>query len=112
MERREAEKRAQNLELAQKCKEQVNKIKSSGSQGGVAPMSSSSIKANQKLRAKQKAVQSQQQGGAQKKPHRYLPGTCALMEIRKYQKSIQFLIRKLPFQSLVHEVTQDINPNL
>ena len=68
MERRETEKQAQILELAQKCKEQVNKIKSSGSWGGVASMSSSSIKANQKLRTKQKAAQSQQQGRAQKNP--------------------------------------------
>jgi hypothetical protein len=33
-----------------------------------------------------------------KKPHRYRPGTRALMEIRKYQKSTDLLIRKLPFQ--------------
>jgi hypothetical protein len=32
-----------------------------------------------------------------KKPHRYRPGTVALREIRKYQKSTDLLIRKLPF---------------
>ena len=31
-------------------------------------------------------------------PHRYRPGTVALREIRKYQKSTELLIRKLPFQ--------------
>ena len=34
--------------------------------------------------------------GAVKKPHRYRPGTVALREIRKYQKSTELLIRKLP----------------
>jgi histone H3 len=36
-----------------------------------------------------------------KKPHRFKPGTVALREIRKYQKSTELLIRKLPFQRLV-----------
>ncbi len=41
-----------------------------------------------------------------KKPHRYRPGTVALREIRKYQKSTELLIRKLPFQRLVREIAQ------
>ena len=41
------------------------------------------------------------------KPHRYRPGTVALREIRKYQKSTDLLIRKLPFQRLVREIAQD-----
>ena len=40
-----------------------------------------------------------------KKPHRFRPGTVALREIRKYQKSTELLIRKLPFQRLVREVS-------
>jgi len=44
--------------------------------------------------------------GGIKKPHRYRPGTVALREIRKYQKSTEFLIRKAPFQRLVREITQ------
>ena len=39
--------------------------------------------------------------GGIKKPHRYRPGTVALREIRRYQKSTELLIRKLPFQQLV-----------
>ena len=35
--------------------------------------------------------------GGFKKPHRYRPGTVALREIRKYQKSTDSLMRKLPF---------------
>jgi histone H3 len=42
-----------------------------------------------------------------KKAHRYRPGTVALREIRKYQKSTELLIRKLPFQRLVREIAQD-----
>jgi len=40
------------------------------------------------------------------KPHRYRPGTVALREIRRYQKSTSLLIRKLPFQRLVREIAQ------
>ena len=45
--------------------------------------------------------------GGVKKPRRYRPGTVALREIRKYQKSTDLLIRKLPFQRLVREVVQN-----
>jgi histone H3 len=40
------------------------------------------------------------------KKHRYRPGTVALREIRKYQKSPDLLIRKLPFQRLFREIMQ------
>ena len=46
------------------------------------------------------------------KPHRYRPGTVALREIRKYQKSTELLIRKLPFQRLVREIAQDFKTDL
>lgn len=46
--------------------------------------------------------------GTERKPHRYRPGTVALREIRKYQKSTELLIRKLPFQRLVREICQDL----
>ena len=36
--------------------------------------------------------------GGVKKPHRYRPGTVALREIRRYQKSTDLLMRKLPFE--------------
>ena len=47
-----------------------------------------------------------------KKPHRYRPGTVAIREIRKYQKSTELLIRKLPFQRLVREIAQDFKTDL
>ena len=46
--------------------------------------------------------------GRVKKPHRYRLGTVALREIRRYQKSTEMLIRKLPFQCLVREIAQKI----
>ncbi|KAJ3107207.1 centromeric DNA-binding histone H3-like protein cse4 [Phlyctochytrium planicorne] len=42
------------------------------------------------------------------KTRRFRPGTVALREIRKYQKSTDLLLRKLPFARLVREVTNDI----
>jgi histone H3 len=50
--------------------------------------------------------------GGVKKPHRYRPGTVALREIRKYQKSTGLFIRKAPFQHLVHEIAIDIKLDL
>lgn len=47
-----------------------------------------------------------------KKPRRYRPGTVALREIRKFQKSTELLIRKLPFQRLVREISQDFKEGL
>ncbi|CAM0953868.1 unnamed protein product [Alopecurus aequalis] len=50
--------------------------------------------------------------GDVKKPHRFRPGTAALREIRKYQKSTGLLIRKLPFQRLVREIAHDFKTDL
>ena len=50
--------------------------------------------------------------GSVKKPHRYRPGTVALCEIRRYQKSTELLIRKLPFQCLVREIVMDYRSEL
>ena len=58
-----------------------------------------------------KRVQHPSTGGV-KKPHRYRPGTVALREIRRYQKSTELLIRKLPFNRLVREIAQDFKTEL
>lgn len=39
---------------------------------------------------------------------KYKPGTVAIREIRKYQKSHHLLLRKLPFQRLVREIAQGL----
>ena len=54
-------------------------------------------KKGQKAQSTGKKLPASQQG-TQKKPRRYWPGTVALQEIRRYQKSTELLIRKLPFQ--------------
>ena len=46
------------------------------------------------------------QAMTQQQLRRYWPGTVPLREIRRYQKSTELLIRKLPFQCLVHKILQ------
>ena len=47
-----------------------------------------------------------------KRPRRYRPGTLALREIRKFQKSTDLLIRKLPFQRIVREIALNYKSDL
>lgn len=58
------------------------------------------------------ARRSQPESGQKKKPHRYRPGTVALREIRRYQKSTDLLLRCRPFQRLVREIAQDYQNDL
>jgi histone H3 len=69
------------------------------------------------LRGKGKGIPMSPPGGGGgkdklKKKIRYRPGTVALREIRKYQKSTELLIRKLPFQRIVREVAGDFKSDL
>ena len=73
------------------------------STGGKAPRKQLSTKAARKA--------APPVGGC-KKPRRYHPGTVALREIHKYQKSTDLLIRKLPFQRLARELTQSVRGDL
>ena len=50
--------------------------------------------------------------GGIKKPKRWRPGTVAVREIKRYQKSTELLIRKLPFQRLVREIAQNFKTDL
>ena len=50
--------------------------------------------------------------GNVRKPRRFRPGTVALREIRKYQKSTELLIRKLHFQRLLREIAHEIKSDL
>ena len=81
-----------------RCKQSARK-----STGGKAPRLHLATKA-----AREKA----RRFGGIKKPHRYRPGTVALREIRKYQKSTELLIRKAPFQRLVKEIAIDFKSDL
>merc|ERR1712083_247566 len=69
-------------------------------------------KAPRKQLATKAARKSAPATGGVKKTHRYRPGTVALWEIRRYQKSTELLLRKLPFQRLVREIAQDFKTDL
>jgi len=73
------------------------------STGGKAP-----IKQLAKMAGKRTPVKT----GGVKKPHRFRPGTVALRQIRKYQKSTELLIRKLPFQRLVRQIADERKSDL
>ena len=45
-------------------------------------------------------------GTKKRKRQKYRPGTVALREIRRFQKSTELLIRRMPFQRLVREIAQ------
>ena len=89
----------------QKTKKNMARTKQTArkSTGGKAPRKQLATKAARK---------SAPATGGVKKPHRYRPGTVALREIRRYQKSTDLLIRKLPFQRLVREIAQDFKTDL
>ena len=70
------------------------------------------LRAPRKQLATKAARKSAPATGGVKKPHRYRPGTVALREIRRYQKSTELLIRKLPFQRLVREIAQEFKTDL
>jgi len=46
-------------------------------------------------------------GNGVKRQHRFRPGTVALREIRRYQRSTELLIKKAPFGRLVREISQN-----
>ena len=61
---------------------------------------------------KDSGTQTQELKVERKKRRRFHPGTVALWEIRKYQKSMCFLIRKLPFTRWVRGITKAQRDNL
>ncbi|KAK7470528.1 centromeric DNA-binding histone H3-like protein cse4 [Stygiomarasmius scandens] len=56
--------------------------------------------------------QSNPQPAEEPKKRRFRPGTVALREIRRYQKSTDLLIRKLPFSRLVREIALDMTTDM
>ena len=78
------------------------------------PSDTTWLKAHKQLpgRAKPPWKRGAGQPAATKKPRRYRPGTVALREIRRFQKSTELLIRRLPFQRLVWEIAQDLKGRL
>ena len=68
--------------------------------------------APRKQLATKAARKSAPHAGGVKKVMRYRPGTVALREIRRYQKSTDLLIRKMPFQRLVREIAQEFKKDV
>ena len=71
--------------------------------GGKAPRKQLAAKAARKTAAA---------AGGIKKSHKYRPGTVALRDIRKYQKTTELLIRRAPFLKLVREVASKHEPGV
>merc|ERR1712072_377401 len=71
-----------------------------------------SSKAPKKALARKAARKTAAARGGVKRPHRFRPGTVALREIRRYQKTTDLLLRKLPFQRLVREIAKSFNQEL
>ena len=72
-----------------------------------ARKSSAGLKKPKKQFDSKTAKKSAPVAGGIKKPHRFRPGTVAAREIRKYQRSTDLLIRKLPFQRLVKSIAKE-----
>merc|ERR1712118_299198 len=69
-------------------------------------------KAPRKALASKAARKSAGDIAGQKKTKRFRPGTKALREIKKLQKTTDLLLRKLPFQRLVREIAHGCNTDL
>lgn len=80
----------------------IRRTSTPGTVGGKAPRKQLATKASRKQQPRRQEI------GGVKKPHRYKPGTVALREIRRYQKSTDLLIRKGPFMRLVKEISKDV----
>ena len=72
-------------------------------QGGKAPRRVFSTKNLGSIKA-QRAAKKGKTGYSEPKKRRFRPGMVALWEIRRYQKNMDLLIRKLPFQRLIREI--------
>ena len=69
---------------------------------------SSKAKSNAKKNSKAKKKAAPAEGGVKRKM-RFKPGTVALREIKRYQKTIDHLIPRAPFQRLVKSVVQGVD---
>lgn len=80
--------------------------------GGVIPYIHPELLPSKKKKAQQAARRRKNSKGKDKggkKPHRHLPGTKALMEIKKNQKTTEPLLRKLPFERAVRSIANSVN---
>ena len=64
-----------------------------------------------KVSSKSKGVKKNPEAKERKKM-RWKPGTVALREVKRYQRSVENLLPRAPFQRLVRAVCKDYNPDL
>ena len=67
--------------------------------------------ARPKRKLAQKQANHKSSGGVMR-PQSFRPGTVALLEIHRYQKSTELLLKKLPFQRLVREIAQEFKTSM
>jgi len=80
-----------------------------------APKSKAASKAKGASKAASKAKSASKRAASApgtKKAHRFRPGTVAIREIRRYQRSDELIFPILAFDRLVREVAQDYKTNL
>ena len=93
-----------------------SKSKSPSKKAGAKPKAAKSSQSPKKSPAKSKSPKkekkSQSQPAGERKKPRFKPGTVALREIRRYQKSTSLLIPKAPFLRLAKDIAQSYDPDL
>ena len=90
-----------------------SKSKSPNKKAGAKPKASqASTQPKSKSKSPKKEKKSQSQPAGERKKPRFKPGTVALREIRRYQKSTSLLIPKAPFLRLAKDIAQSYDPDL
>ncbi|KAI9832518.1 MAG: histone H3-like centromeric protein hH3v [Sarea resinae] len=79
--------------------------------GGVAPGRRVSAAASTPKRRSRRSGVQPGDPIPHRKQRRYRPGTLALKEIRRYQRSTDLLLLKLPFSRLVREIAMNLAPS-
>lgn len=74
--------------------------------------SSIARRSHQSNTARAARIRRQRTGVSQRPRRRFRPGTVALREIRRYQRSSNLLMRKAPFRRLVQEIAQDMRDDI
>ncbi|MCJ1351132.1 MAG: centromeric DNA-binding histone H3-like protein cse4 [Icmadophila ericetorum] len=78
--------------------------------GGRPSLGNSAAKSTPVRRSRLSNVQAADPLPRPRKKHRYKPGTLALKEIRRYQRTTDLLLLKLPFSRLVREIALTMIP--
>lgn len=76
------------------------------------PQKQRAIKSTTGRKKKSKPKPARKQQSMVAIPRRYRPGAYAIRDIRKYQRSTELLIKRVPFQRLVREITADVRDGL